>query len=100
MDTTPRKLVVIITETALESIIEGEIIALGAHGYTISDARGSGSHGRREATWEGDHNIRIEVICDDTVAEAIVRGMREKYYDEYAMTIYVLDVGVLRPEKF
>jgi nitrogen regulatory protein PII len=100
MNTTLRKLVVVITETALETILENEIVALGAHGYTISDARGSGSHGRREATWEGDHNIRIEVICDQAVAEAIVRTLQEKYYDEYAMTIYVLDVGVFRPEKF
>jgi len=100
MTTHPRKLVVIITEGALENALSRELIALGAHGYTICDVRGRGSRGAREAAWEADRNIRFEVICDETVAEAIASAMREKYYDDYAMTLFVADIGVLRPQKF
>jgi hypothetical protein len=100
LNTHARQLVVIITEAALEKTLEQEILALGAHGYTISDARGSGTHGRREATWESDHNIRVEVICDQGVADKLTQAMSEKYGPDYAMTMYVMEVGVLRPEKF
>ena len=100
MTTHPRKLVVIITESALEKALARDVIALGAHGYTISDVRGRGSHGTREAAWEADRNIRIEVMCDAPVAERIAQWMREKYYENYAMTLYIADIGVLRPDKF
>jgi hypothetical protein len=100
MTTHPRKLVVIITEGALEKALARDVIALGAHGYTISDVRGRGSRGTREAAWEADRNIRVEVICDEHVAEKIALAMREKYYDNFAMSLYVADIGVLRPEKF
>jgi hypothetical protein len=95
-----RQLVVIITEAALEKTLEREILALGAHGYTICDARGSGTHGPREAKWESDHNIRVEVICDQDTADKLTRVMSEKYGPDYAMTVYVMQVDVLRPEKF
>jgi hypothetical protein len=98
--THPRKLVVIITEGALEKALARNVIELGAHGYTISDVRGSGSHGAREAAWEADRNIRVEVICDEQVADRIMAFMRDKYYDNFAMTAYVADIGVMRPEKF
>lgn len=100
MNTHPRKLVVIITESALEQTLARDVIALGAHGYTIGDVRGRGTRGTRESAWEADRNIRLEVICDDSVAERIAQAMREKYYDDFAMTLYVADIGVLRPEKF
>jgi len=100
MATHPRKLVVIITEGALENTLSRELIALGAHGYTIMDVRGRGSRGARDSAWEADRNIRVEVICDEAVAQRIASAMQEKYYDNYAMTLFVADIGVLRPQKF
>jgi len=96
MTTHPRKLVVIITESALEKALTRDVLQLGAHGYTVSDVRGRGSRGARQA----DRNIRLEVICDAAVAEKIAQHMREKYYADFAMTLFVADIGVLRPEKF
>lgn len=100
MKTHARKLIVIITEAALESLLVKDVQALGAHGYTIADVRGGGRHGAREAAWEGDRNIRMEVICDDAVAESIAAHVRTQYSANYATTIFVADIGVLRPEKF
>ena len=100
MELTARKLLTIVTEAALEETLVRDIESLGARGYTITDARGKGSRGRRDATWAPHANIRIDVLCDDDTARAICTALRERYYDNYSMVMYVGDVDVLRPEKF
>ena len=100
MELTARKLLTIVTEAALEATLITDIEALGAHGYTITDARGKGSRSRRDAAWLPQANIRIEVLCDADTALAICAALRERYYDNYSMVMYVGEVDVLRPEKF
>ena len=95
-----RKLLTIVTEAALEHELVREIERLGAHGYTVTDARGQGSRGVRNAVWDLSANIRIEVICAAHTAHAIAAALRERYYDNYAMILFIGDVEVLRPEKF
>jgi nitrogen regulatory protein PII len=93
-------LITIITETALESLLIKDILKLGAKGYTITDVRGSGSRGNRNAGWDASANIRIEIVCTNTVSEAIAKHLQKTYYENYAMIIYTSEVNVLRPEKF
>ena len=100
MELTARKLLTIVTEAALEDTLVREIELLGAHGYTITDARGKGGRGIRDAAWATHANIRLEVLCDADTARAICTALRERYYDNYSMVTYVGDVDVLRPEKF
>lgn len=100
MELTARKLLTIVTESALENTLVRDIETLGARGYTITDARGKGSRGMRDATWAPQANIRLEVLCDAETAHAICTALRERYYDNYSMVMYVGDVDVLRPEKF
>ncbi len=95
-----RKLVTIVTEAALEHEVCGELEDLGAAGYTVSNARGKGSRGVRDAGWSSSSNVRIEVICGDDVANRIEQHLRRKYYDHYAMIIFESDVRVFRPDKF
>ena len=95
-----RKLVTIVTEAVLESDLRGALENLGASGYTISNARGSGSRGVREAGWSTDSNIRIEVVCSEELSQRIAEYLRDKYYDNYAMIFFESDVRVLRPQKF
>ena len=95
-----RKLLTIVTEAALERELVGEIERLGAHGHTITDARGKGSRGIRNAGWNLSANIRIEVVCTADTAHAIAAALRQRYYDDYAMILFIGDVEVLRPEKF
>jgi hypothetical protein len=40
------------------------------------------------------------VICDDKVADAIAEHVLNRYALNYATTVFVSDIGVLRPEKF
>ena len=100
MELTARKLVTIVTEAALEDTLVRDIETLGAKGYTITDARGKGGRGKRDATWAPHANIRLEVLCSADTAIAICTALRERYSDNYSMVIYVGEVDVLRPEKF
>jgi hypothetical protein len=100
MVTHARKLLTIITEAALEGTLVRDIERLGANGYTITDARGKGRRGVRNAGWEATSNIRVEVLCDAETAVAIAAHLREHYYRDYAMTLFLVDAGVWRPEKF
>ncbi|HET9694276.1 MAG TPA: DUF3240 family protein [Steroidobacteraceae bacterium] len=96
----PRRVVTIVTEAALERTLVAEIEALGARGFTITDARGKGSHGARHSEWTQEGNIRLEVVCEPDLAERIAERVRERFYDHYAMILFVQEVSVLRPEKF
>ncbi|MCY7371500.1 MAG: transcriptional regulator [Polaromonas sp.] len=100
MELTTRKLLTIVTEAALEDTLVREIENVGTSGYTITDARGKGSRGMRDAAWAPHANIRIEVLCNAATALALCAALRERYSDNYSMVMYVGDVGVLRPEKF
>lgn len=100
MNSSTRSLLTIITESALENILTDDITRLGAHGFTITDARGKGSRGMRSGAWGENSNIRIEVLCDAQTAAAIAAHLQERYYDNYAMVLFMTDVAVLRPGKF
>ena len=100
MALTARKRLTIVTEEALEDTLVRDIEILGARGYTITDARGKGGRGKRDATWAPYANIRLEVLCDAKTADTLCTALRDRYYDNYSMVMYVSDVDVLRPEKF
>lgn len=95
-----RKLLTIVTEAVLEDPICRELIELGATGYTVTDARGSGSRGVRDAGWSSAGNVRIEVVCGERTAERIADTLQARYYPDYAMIVFISDVAVLRPGKF
>lgn len=85
------KLVVVVAEAALERALLGDLRQLGVTGYTITDARGSGSRGWRGSGWEHTSNIRLEVLCEPAVAERIVNHVRDRYESDYAMIFWVQD---------
>ena len=95
-----RKLLTIVTEAIIESKICQVLEDLGAHGHTVVNARGKGSRGVRNADWASSGNIRIEVVCDESVANRIEEHLQEHYYSDYAMILFESDVKVLRPDKF
>lgn len=97
---TKRKLLTIICETDIERKLSDDVMALGAHGYTVTEARGRGAHGERDAAWGPSGNIRMEVICEAAVADAIAAHLRKHYFANYSMVLYMAEVEVLRDEKF
>jgi hypothetical protein len=100
LPTEKRTLLTIVTEAVVEQTLLRDLDRLGVRGYTVSDARGKGSRGVRDAAWEEAANIRVEVICARPLAETLLAHLQERYYSNYAMVTFLTDVDVLRPEKF
>ncbi len=95
-----RKLVVIFAEATLERLLVDDVRRLGASGYTVVDCRGGGAGGDRGALWDSDRTIRLEVVCDERVADAVAEYVRGRYLRDYSLSLYVTDVRVVRPEKY
>lgn len=100
MSRSMRKLLTVVTEAALENVLVKDFETLGVRGYTIIDARGKGSRGTRDAAWGESSNIHVEIVCDEATAAAIADHLQSRYYQDYAMILFVSEVAVLRPEKF
>ena len=97
--TTPLKLVTIVAERILEDRLLRALDALGASGYTLTEATGRGSRGVRASEWEGP-DTRIETLVSPAVADAIVTHVAEAYFEHYAVIVYVQDALVVRGDKY
>lgn len=100
LKTEKRTLLTVITEAVVEESLLRDLEKLGVRAYTVSDARGRGSRGVRDAAWGEAGNIRIEVICARALAESTLKHIQARYYDNYAMVAFLQDVEILRSEKF
>lgn len=99
MKTTNLILLTIIAEDELESRLIEDLKKLGVRGYTICTVRGEGHHGLRASQWEGE-NIKLEVIVDSALADAICELVSRSYFPHFATILYLLPVQVLREGKF
>ena len=90
----PKTLLTIFTEAVLEDTMIDEIMSLGAKGYTISDARGRGTHGLRSGKWSAGGNIRIEVVGDAELCARIVTRLHDTYEENYCLLMYTSTVEV------
>ena len=99
MRTTALKLVTIVAEAVLEDRLAREIKGLGARGYTITEARGSGSRGIRASEWEGK-NVRIETLVSPEVADRLLEHLAAHYFEHFAVVAFVENVEVVRGEKY
>jgi nitrogen regulatory protein P-II 2 len=93
------RLVTVIAERVLRNRLIEEIRALGARGFTMTEAMGEGSRGVRASEWEGA-NIRLEIIVAPEVAERIVDHISATYFEWHAVIVYVQDVDVVRGDKY
>jgi nitrogen regulatory protein PII len=87
-----KKVVVLICEEALESLVCTDILAAGAKGYTVSTVRGRGNRGVRDAAWLLSSNVRFEIMCDDEAARRLIDAVELKYAQHYGLIIYMHDV--------
>jgi nitrogen regulatory protein P-II 2 len=99
MHTITLKLVTIVTERILEDRLLRMLDTLGAKGYTLTQATGKGSRGVRASEWEGP-DTRIETLVSHGVADAIVEHIADKYFEHYAVIVYVQDADVVRGDKY
>lgn len=86
-----------------ERVLKDPLIALlrqhGARGFTITAVEGEGSRGVRASEWEG-WNVCIDTIVSPEMAEAVMAAVSTRYFDDFAVILYSVDVDVLRGEKY
>jgi nitrogen regulatory protein P-II 2 len=99
METVRLKVITIVAEAILEERLTADLKELGAAGFTISEARGEGSVGRRTMDWE-TQNLRFEVLVAESVARRILERLAADYFPHYATVAWVADAEVVRGEKY
>lgn len=85
-------LLTILSEAVLEDTLIDEITTLGAKGYTITEARGRGTHGLRSGKWTAGGNIRIEVVGDAQLCARIVERLQAGYERDYSLLMFTTQV--------
>ena len=98
-NTTPMKMVTIVTEGLLKDQIIDLLRRHKTTGFTISKVQGEGSKGVFASEWEGP-NLKIASIVSPTTANAILDEVAEKYFEDYSVIAWLTDVSVLRGAKF
>ena len=94
-----RKLLTVVCEGALESRLIKDLLALGAKGYTVTDAHGTGPRNQRNADLEGG-NIRLEVVTDEATLSKIIERLQSDYFPNYAVSVWISEVEVLRQDRY
>jgi hypothetical protein len=87
-------LLTIVTEAVLEPTIAEDVIRMGARGYTVTDSRGSGSHGVRSGAWGQGSNVRVEVIGNEEMINNIITHLRDSYDQNYGLLMFSARVDV------
>jgi hypothetical protein len=94
MTAQPKTLLTIITEGVLENSLIDDFKRLGVIGYTISEARGLGTHGLRTGNWRKDGNIRVDIVADSDQCARIVDQLRADYDRDYGLLMYSCPVDL------
>jgi alkanesulfonate monooxygenase SsuD/methylene tetrahydromethanopterin reductase-like flavin-dependent oxidoreductase (luciferase family) len=92
MPTEKKLLLTILTEAVLEDTVIDEITALGARGYTISEARGRGTHGVRSGKWTVGANLRIEVVGEPAECTRIAEHLQAAYGRDYGLLMFTTPI--------
>lgn len=91
------------TTIVTESLLVDKIVELirkhGATGHTLTKVEGEGSRGVRASDWEG-RNVKIETLVAQDTAYAILEDLNDRYFEDYAVIVWLSEVTVLRGEKF
>ncbi len=93
------KRVTIVAEAVLEKRITADLERLGASGWTILEARGSGSRGERGDDVQG-RNVQIETIVTEALAGRILEHVTATYFRDFAVIAYADTVQVVRGSKY
>jgi nitrogen regulatory protein PII len=69
-------------------------------GYTTYEVDGNGTKGLRGQGLKNEKNVKVEVIMQEDKLQDIVEEIARTLFTNFAVVLYVSDVGVLRTEKF
>ncbi len=69
-------------------------------GYTTYEVEGNGARGLRGQGLKNEKNVKVEVIMREDKLSDIVEEISRTMFANFALVLYVSDVGVVRTEKF
>lgn len=96
----PVKLLTITCEILVQKNI---LEILGKHdvtGYTTYEVDGNGARGLRGQGLKNEKNVKVEVILREEKLQDVVEEISRTLFANFAIVLYVSDVGVIRTEKF
>ncbi|WP_018995220.1 hypothetical protein [Thioalkalivibrio sp. ALJ2] len=85
-------LLTVVAEAILEDILIEEVRRQGAAGYTVSDTRGWGKHGKRRGNWRQGGNIKLEVVGSPDLCDRIAAELKEQYEADYGLLMFTSPV--------
>jgi nitrogen regulatory protein PII len=65
-----------------------------------NEITGNGARGLRGQGFKNEKNVKIEVIIREEKLQDVVEEISRTQFANFAIVLYVSDIGVLRPEKF
>ncbi len=69
-------------------------------GYTTYEVEGNGARGLRGQGFKNEKNAKVEVIMREDKLQDVVEEISRTMFANFAIVLYVSDVGVVRTEKF
>ncbi|MFB5619757.1 MAG: P-II family nitrogen regulator [Nitrosopumilus sp.] len=69
-------------------------------GYTTYEVEGNGARGIRGQGFKNEKNVKVEVIMHEEKLQDVVEEISRTLFANFAIVLYVSDIGVLRAEKF
>ena len=69
-------------------------------GYTTYEVEGNGARGLRGQGLKNEKNVKVEVIMREDKLSDIVEEISRTMFANFALVLYVSDIGVVRTEKF
>ena len=93
------KLITIICEPVLKSIVLNLARENGATGFTVTEVTGEGN-GENNSGEHLETKLKIEIIAAPALASKLSQAVADRFFGHYSLITYSLDISVLRPEKF
>ena len=69
-------------------------------GYTTYEVEGNGARGLRGQGLQTEKNVKVEVILREEKLSGVIEEISRTFFADFALVLYVSDVGIVRPEKF
>jgi len=69
-------------------------------GYTTYEVDGNGTRGLRGQGFKNEKNVKVEVIMREDKLSDVIEEISRTLFANFAVVLYVSDVGVVRTEKF
>lgn len=69
-------------------------------GYTTYEVEGNGARGLRGQRLKTEKNVKVEVIMREEKLSDVIEEISRTMFANFAIVLYVSDVGVVRTEKF